>query len=543
MTITAPSTTVTVGAYTLGCERGELTLDTSQAPHVTGTVEVSVNPATLAALDPRQSTPPRVVVTVSAGIPRAFDLGVRERKLSHDAAIVTLTLASDEALLNDYAPLADDATPRQYEASLRGVVNYVLGKIGASLQAGGPDANVTAYWAVTNLLTNPSLGIDLTGWAAVQACTLSRYTGGGYAGGQCALATVTGAGTAVVRLLPAGQGASVAPGKVYTFDYYSSLNPVVAPSFYARIHWVNNQGQVIGLSDGPATTATNSWQRAVVTAKAPQGAARAEVFVIVPGVTTAGHTFTIDAGMLHEGEPVPYFDGTTTATAAYTYGWSNGAHVSTSYRTPAVERRPEALTWTAGESGMAFLLPLVQANGLRLVCDEQRRWTLRDETYQASGTITLRDAVNVVDADETISRDAGYWYDAQVTRYRWTDGDGQLQERVDAYALPGYSRVRLLDIAAAYPGPGRSEYSVRRAQGIGREVTITAQADWTATVEQAVSTLLQYAPQGAGRATRVAFDLTDDRMTITARTVDLQPGAIDLLVGTVDALAGTVNGL
>lgn len=204
----------------------------------------------------------------------------------------------------------------------------------------------------------------------------------------------------------------------------------------------------------------------------------------------------------------------------------------------------DALIWKAGEDALSFLHPLVQRAGLRLVCDEERRWTLRDETFEAPGSLLLRQGVNLVQAEEMISRDAGFWFDARVTRYRWTDAAGLQQERIDSYALtPSYSRLTLLEVSAPYPGPGRSEYAVRRAQGVGREVTVATVSDWTATAELGVSIILADTPPQLGKVQRVTFDLDNDEMTIAARTVDTPEGAINLLPGTINALTGTINDL
>lgn len=55
--------------------------------------------------------------------------------------------------------------------------------------------------------------------------------------------------------------------------------------------------------------------------------------------------------------------------------------------------------------------------------------------------------------------------------------------------------------------------------------------------------VLEGAPTQLGQAQRITFDLNQDRMTVTARTVDTPAGAIDLLPGTIDALPGTIDSL
>lgn len=194
-------------------------------------------------------------------------------------------------------------------------------------------------------------------------------------------------------------------------------------------------------------------------------------------------------------------------------------------------------------SAMEFILPLVQVLGLRPVCDEQRAWSLRSEAYRAPGAQTFRAGVNITSADEQLSRDDEGWFDGAVFRYQWTDRDDLPQTREDAYALPGASKIILREIAAPWPGAGRAEYAVRRAQGKGRTVTATKQATWTEHAEQPLTVLLDGTPIQTGTAGRVVFDLTGNAVTTTSRTTDTPAGAIALLAGTIDALPGTINDL
>src|SRR5690606_18405049 len=139
---------------------------------------------------------------------------------------------------------------------------------------------------------------------------------------------------------------------------------------------------------------------------------------------------------------------------------------STSTRTPIIERPLESLTWRAGVGGISFLSPLVQAAGFRLVCDESRRWTLRDDGYRAPGALTLRHGVNIVKIDEETTRDEDAWCDAAVYFHTWADNDGIEQPRIDAWSLPPTpTKVIRRETDAPFPGPGRAQYAVRRAQG------------------------------------------------------------------------------
>lgn len=526
---------------------GSIRLDSGRAPHVTGTLRLTPQSLdVLAALDPRET--PRIRIDVAATFPtgaqtRTFDLGVRDFDRDQEDVLPELPVASDEALLIDYAPLSDDATPRTHEASLRAVCNYVLGEAipGASLEAGPTDADVTAYWSVTNLFTNPSFENTVAGWANGSLATgLAPTTGQAWVGSYSGHWQTTGAGQSFIDF---NGPISVQAGRSYVFSAY--MRATVARPARLMIRFKNAAGVL--LSDrysAPVNLTTTGWTRIVNIQTAPAGATQVSAHVEYQA-SAAGQFPYVDGLMFYEGtEAIPYFDGATPDSSTYTYDWTGAANVSTATRTPLVERPPESLIWRAGVDALAFLSPLLQAAGLRLVCDEQRRWTLRDESYRAPGALTVRYGINMIAGRERISRDSGLWFDARVTRYTWTDADGTRQERIDAFALnTPHTRLTTLEIEAPYPGPGRSEYAVRRAQGRGREVTVTKVSDWFAAAEQPISINLDGAPTQLGITQSIEFDLSNDRMTIETRTTDTPADAVDLLAGTVDALVGTVDDL
>ncbi|MCK2028094.1 hypothetical protein KZC56_17490 [Microbacterium sp. SSW1-47] len=463
---------------------------------------------------------------VPDGSPRSFDLGIREATPTRESATVTLQLASDEAVLDDYAQLADDKGPRAHQASLRGVVNYVLGKIGAALQPGPTDADVTAYWQVVNQITNPRLALDAVGW---------QTGSGASSGGRVVMNTpLPPVGNTAYRwtasagesnVVPVTSRYRVTPGKWYVFFAYICSG--TARQARAAIQWWSAGGSVASSTALGALVNSDvtAFRQVAVIAKCPPGAEEA-----VPYVSTlanaAGNLHYATMSMLYEGdELVEYFDGATPDTARYEYEFQAAAHNSTSTRTPTVERPPAALTWRAGVSGLQFLAPLVQASGFRLVCDERRRWTLRDASYRETGTQTFRERVNITQASEQLSRSAEDWFDGIVLAYTWTDDDGIEQTMYDTYAIPGATKIIRREIRAPYPGPGRAQYAVTRAQGRGRTVTATKQADWTEHAEQTFSALLDGTPIQIGTADRVEFDIGANTVTTTSRTTDTPPSA------------------
>lgn len=501
-------------------DSGEISLDASHWPHVDGTLTLAVeDPALLADLDPRDNR--RLEVTAGG---RVFDLGIREASPNRADSTVEVQLASDEALLDDFAQLVDDPTPRTHEASLRSVVNHVLGKIGASLDPGDEDADVTAYWRLSNLLPNPSFETDLTGWTAGAGATgLARNASATpVSGSWAALWNAASTASAWVD----GPKFSVTPGRAYTFSAY--MIATAARPARIRPAFIDANGVTLwDVQRPPTNIQTYEWTRvSILGAVAPAGAV-ACVFRLEYLTDISGRSIWADCCMVTEGdELVAYFDGAIPDDAHYLYEWSGTAHASNSTRTPVVERSPEALHWRAGTSGYQFLLPLVQAAGFRLVCNERREWTLRDEHYRDPGGLTYRYGVNVVDVGETLARAAEEWYDAAVFVYMWTDRDGIEQTRTDAFSLTATpTKVIRREIKAAYPGPGRAEYAVRRAQGRGRTVTVTAQATWDEAAEQPLTATLDGTPIQTGISNVVRFDLAMNEVTVTSRTTDTPAAA------------------
>lgn len=530
MTTSAPVYTSAVGAQALAVRGGEFDFDVARAPHVQGTLQIgSLSQAQRALLDPRNR--PRVVTTVTRGaVTRVFDLHVRDRADARENADLSLTLASDEALLGDWAPLADDDAPFALASSLRSVCNYVIGKVipGATLQASPAlDANVTPYWRVTNLAKNPGpRSGTTTGYIAGSGT--SSITASNVYERPCVGFFAASTGGAFLNC-PA-TGVRITPGRKYT-AIGEVISGTTARAVRMMIRFKDQAGNILrDVYGATVMSKTNGWptvtatvdERPYVTAEAPVNATAVEVYVNVP-TNTSGQFHGAGRVMCYEGDRrIPYHDGAT-APAGYTTAWDDAANpdTSASTRTPVTERALDSVIWRAGVTALAFLLPLAQAQGYRLVCDETRKWTLRAANYTADGVINVATGANAITATDTISRDSDEWYDARVTRYRWTDQYGIQQERVDAFALTTpYSRVTTVTIDAPYPGPGRSEYAVRRAQGRGRSVEVSRMAEWTERCEQPTALRLDAAPVQTGKAQRIRFDLDTDVCTISDRTTD-----------------------
>lgn len=533
---------------------GSASLDAGRWPHVQSSITVVADAAVLDLLDPRADARVRITAhaeTLAGAQDRTFNLAVRDRSVSQANAVVTLELASDEALLSDYRPLADDITPIAHQASLRAVVNYVLGKVipGKSLEAApAHDADMTTYTDADNQFKDPR--------------ATGAYTGAGTSIVRDAVwpSTVDGvthysvhmwgptSSDSFAYLLPTGIMNGMQVGETWVLSSTGRVALAQSGTFspYARrlVVFLNVGGYVTAQSVALPTNGTAA--RVSVEFTIPPGCT--EVFARAYHGATAGEVkwsqFRLTKKSTQPGvDDTVYFWGGKADTATYDYSWEGDADKSVSKRRAVIDRKPEMLAWRAGVSALDFLHPLVQVNGLRLVCDEQRRWTLRDELYTAPDALAIRYGVNMIDGTDKISRDDDTWADGAIIRYRWNDYNGIRQERIDAYAEPGATRVVVIDKDSPWPGAGFAEYYVRRAQQRGREVTVTAVSDWRARAEQPITIVLDGAPTQIGTTQSVAFSFDNDEMTTLTRTTDTPAGAIDLLTGTIDSLVGTIDGL
>lgn len=548
----APDASVSVlevrEAAVLSVKGGSVSLDARRRPHVQGDLTIALPPLwVLAKLDPRMSPVPRIVVDVTARFPwgvqaRTFDLTLRDRAVNVREGTVSLVLASDESLLADTSPLADDPAPLNYQGSLRALVGYVLGTVlpGAVLEAGS-DVPVPALADSSNLIRNPRAGTGITDWRAAWSSgglTQLRQATGGPSWAPTYVAHLSAASVVTNNAeIFIDEGAvSITTGKQYILSV--GMSGAAGRQLILDAVCFDSTGNITGFI--PAITATmlagGAWQRAA-TAPFEAYPNTARIRVRVRAAQLAGSEYVNVTGWrLTEatGDPTAdglYYDGDTADTAQYDYSWQQNAHASISNRKVKVDAAtPAALICKAGQDWMSFLAPLVQAAGRRLICDEQRVWTLRTDDYDPGGALEVRHAVNLVDGSDKISRDDDDWYDAAVAVYRWTDASGTPRERTDAYALtPSYTRLRRFDFTTPYPGPGFAQYVVHRVQGRGREVTVRSVSDWSVRAEQGITAVLEGAPTQTGSVDVVTFSFDTDEMTITSRTIDTLPGAWLLL--------------
>lgn len=317
--ILRPTASVEIDGDQFSIVDGTITLDSGAVPYATATLELPLlDDSIIEYLDAREL----IRCPIEAGdvtiTPRRFDLGLRSREVDHSAKKVILELASDEAMLMDYAPLADDPTPRTYENSLRAVAEYVLGKL----------PGITR-----NLILAPR-GTSLSGWSGTvgsgTAPTMSTSSTPGMNVGGLGIDTfiraeAVGAGVHIDIRNGSTQGILTGAGSDVTASAYLRPSSIAGVTGNLYIQFVDSGGVTISTATSPTLTLTaGAWTRVSLTATAPAGTVWARSIFRAFGTIVAGSRLDVTAILVEESSHLgPYKDkilvtpGTDAVVTAY----------------------------------------------------------------------------------------------------------------------------------------------------------------------------------------------------------------------------------
>ena len=171
-----------------------------------------------------------------------------------------------------------------------------------------------------NYVENPSFELNLTGWSGTGTETrVTAEANIGTASMQVVCAALNENATSAYYTPP------ISTGDIYTGSVYvkGEIGKFVTLT-------VENTGGTV-TSATPPVSMTGEWIRISTTIEPNIGDG---IRLKISNSTNGAHTFYVDNAMLERsGEATDYFDGSTTDTLAYTYGWSVGAHTSASEET------------------------------------------------------------------------------------------------------------------------------------------------------------------------------------------------------------------
>ena len=200
----------------------------------------------------------------------------------------------------------------------------------------------TTYTYRTNLVTNPSFEVDTAGWVASTNCTIARSnTVGGASGSSWALRlSSTAAGLMSARTLEGTSGFPVVAGATYRIRFASRAGTVGRNVAVGVFGWYDATGALVSGGPGLGLAAfdiTAGWTNSIQDGAfiAPSGAAYVALWAVVNATGGAGELHYFDAFLFEQttGTPGAYFDGSTAAAGALTYGWSGTVHASSSVET------------------------------------------------------------------------------------------------------------------------------------------------------------------------------------------------------------------
>lgn len=515
-------------SHTLEIIGGSVTMDETWSPYIQGTLTIPMpSGSVLADLDPRANR--RVTVTATAKdaagstlTTRTWDLSLRQVNVNYEDATVSLTLASDEAIVQDYAhyqlvDLREAFYPWSTRYAIEGVLFYALG--GATVA--GDDVSFEPHWNAQNNVVNPSF----------EGASVSAYSPGTGASGLVTSTTVAYVGTRSLRWT-VGTGVSNLIIGATQQDYRASAGTYYSVGVMIISSNVRSASLIVRFKDvfgndlathqsAISNTSTSSWQpREVLEVLAPPGTAWISPYVATTG-NVSGQFHYIDAVYIAEGEVNPgYFSGASTLPADYTYAWNGTADASPSTRTATdFIADPTAYLWRAGQNAWDFCQVLFQRDGMRLWCDENRDWQMHFmASYDPGGSTTLAYGVDLISIDDTQDRE-GKWGEAAVITYSYESSGSPItvtEYHPDPFPS-GPVKVITETINRPYPGAGYAQYLVERHATLGRAMRLVAVSNYDTEPSQEFTATLPDLPDATGRIRSVTWDFDNDTMTIETR--------------------------
>lgn len=166
-----------------------------------------------------------------------------------------------------------------------------------------------------NLIGNPSLKTDTTGWSTLgTGTTISRISTDSFFGNTCLQVTKAAVSSSGALYT----AATVAASTIYTASLYVKVPAGQETSgLTLSVSWYDGSSTLISTSSGVLTTVTSAtadsgWTRLAVTATSPSSAVTARLQIVQPTAGTAGKLFLVDAALLEQSSYAgQYFDDFT----------------------------------------------------------------------------------------------------------------------------------------------------------------------------------------------------------------------------------------
>ncbi|MCE0458449.1 carbohydrate binding domain-containing protein [Curtobacterium flaccumfaciens] len=551
-----PSTGTTT--YPIAIKQGVVSMDESVSPFVGGDITIAHPGLSVFALI--DNTAKVRLNVVSGGTSLDVTLNVTARQLISETGDIGINLANDEALVEDCTPTAPinyNASQGSVQSIVNAVLSRALGKPTTASYVAGVDRAFPTFREVKNLVPNGSFEASSGLWTASQSTLLQDTVRQKF-------------GTYSLRITPNSTSTSsyitmfvpLTPGQTYTYSAYfymagalqsgasiADARKLQVGATVANSQWLQRSAQV--------PNEANLQTRATMTFTVPWNAEDTFIRVINGYTNSADNRINVDGILLVEGDgldtnltPIEYFDGDNADSDIYKYDWDDIALLSSSTRSPVVDRDEGALVWEPGMGGMRFLKNMLEATGLRLFQDIDGSWKLADNSYRVDGQTRIGYGFNLYRATDLMSRTATQrdglplFCDAVVLRYVWTDVLGREQTATDIAGPANPTKAYTPNvIEAPYPGPGRAAYMLSRLKLRQRQLQVAGATDFTSRPgQEAVITTVDSGVQ-SGYVDAVSWDIGNDEMTVyTKGLIGVAPGSIGNAPAgqTIGSVSGTI---
>jgi hypothetical protein len=556
--------------YPLEITDGSLTADEGWAPFMQGSIVVKRPDAALIALMDPTSPRTRVTLVLSASAPGGYstsiDLKITAIQEDLGPDVIGMNLSSDETLLQQYGLVASapDRTAWSYQSSVQSIIFYVMNKaIGPSnfsITYRPTNKTFLTYAPAENLIPNGSFDNgSVVPWSS-NGVVMTASTGYKVSGTYSMLLNPNGTSNDTYAEVPI----SVKPLTTYTASaIIAALGQTGTLSARARRVWVYAviEGQVtlLAQSNQAAPNAVGTRLSTTFTTPANIDTLIVRLYCGAPSGSTQAVYY--DNVALFEGNGFDtngvsslfFFDGATADDASYLYDWTGDAYNSSSTRRPLIDRGPDTLTWTPGQTAWDFLTPILQAVGWKLTPLKMlRQWAVTENEAIAPGTsLSINYGQNLYDLKNLTSRTATQddgtplYADAVVIHYTWVDST--TGERREAWDSAGGGQkthtVEYTDVA--YPGPGAAAYLLERLQARKQQLTVTAAQDYSAWPGQEISISTGPSTRVTGYLDAVTWDLGTAEMSIKTKGLIIVPAGsigrapVTQTIGSVDTTVGT----
>jgi len=514
-----------------------LSMDEGTSPYTRASIRIArPSMSVLAQLDP--ALKPRLRVTAG---PTTWTLYVTARQVDTQTGDVSMNIESPEAFLFDYAPTEtiDLRSSQSTLTQVRQVLQRVFGTTPV-IANGAANVSLPTYSAKKNLVTIPSMEVDWTdaGWLPVNV-GVSRVTTWRQSGTYSLQVTAANSNTDSRAEI----GLSLSAGTTYTASGYIRQGTAASGT---SIGLGRARGMSIVTSDGAssrvlavsnqAPQTANNVTRVSTTFTIPVGTQSTTLRLYHGHASGSAPVFwdsimvTEGNGLDTNGSTLAYFDGSTPVDG-YSMAWDGTAHLSTSSRTPLIERPEELYLWEAGVTAWAYLTPIMQAARTRLYNPGFGLWQLTTtELLTSTRVVRLAAGVNLYSYNDLLSRTATaadgmpLFADAVIVNYTWKDQQGVEQKRSDIAAPSGYQRPYVLErLDTTYPGPGTAAYILQRLQARRQQVNSSGAPDYEAQPSQLVAISSPTGELLTGIIHAVTYDLARGVMSLITKGLIVAP--------------------